>query len=689
MKKIKFSERSIPFVLFLICLIAFGLLILWLGFYWDDLPNLWFARQFGPQGALTAFQGDRPFLGYVFMVTTALFGTHALLWQIFGLLCRFLVVLAAWWTFKQVWPDSLFQVTVTAIFVAVFPGFTQQWISLIYGNVFLVMAAGILSIGFTIKAIRDPRNYRIYTIASVITAAFNLFSLEYFIGQELLRPFFIWFVISREEKGIKDRLRRTFKQWLPTFLVLVVFLIWRIFFFTSDRYGLTGLESASTGFLGFIARLILYMLKNAGIGGVLPWRNIFINPGVLELVTLPSKLFWVVVLISAGLIGFYLFFLKISKDTDENQQKIRNNWSREAIISGSIVTLVSTVPYWAAGLSFTNTFPNDRFAISMILSSSLILAGLINLFIIEKNKQIIILALFISFSVGTQFLYAANFANEWQGIREFFWQLTWRAPSLETNTMIVANEFPFHYYTDNSLTGPLNWVYAPELNSTQMPYLFVFTKLRTQTGWLNLVPNVPISMVYRTTHFSGNTSDSIALYRADPGCVRIVNINNYDELLINDDLFHQAAKLSDLSRIIPKPDSIAKPPDIFGKEPEHTWCFYYEKAELARQNNDWQKVVQLGNEAMQLHFGSYDPGEWLPFIEGYVRLNQLSTASERMSKVIEGIQGQYSQIKSAALCKVLDRIKSDLSSSISPEQTDWFASQRSLLACIIGAQNSK
>ena len=60
------------------------------------------------------------------------------------------------------------------------------------------------------------------------------------------------------------------------------------------------------------------------------------------------------------------------------------------------------------------------------------------------------------------------------------------------------------------------------------------------------------------------------------------------------------------------------PASLFGKEPPHTWCYYYTKAELARQTGDWQTVTELGDKARVQGFVPGDALEWLPFIEGYV-----------------------------------------------------------------------
>ena len=75
-------------------------------------------------------------------------------------------------------------------------------------------------------------------------------------------------------------------------------------------------------------------------------------------------------------------------------------------------------------------------------------------------------------------------------------------------------------------------------------------------------------------------------------------------------------------------DAPEMPAALFGKEPAHTWCYYYEKAELARQVGDWITVTSLGNEARAQGFVPGDALEWLPFIEGYVITGDYQDARE-------------------------------------------------------------
>ena len=56
---------------------------------------------------------------------------------------------------------------------------------------------------------------------------------------------------------------------------------------------------------------------------------------------------------------------------------------------------------------------------------------------------------------------------------------------------------------------------------------------------------------------------------------------------------------------------------IFGPEPAHTWCYYYQKAELALQESNWVEIVRIGDEVTQLDLSPNDRIEWVPFLQAY------------------------------------------------------------------------
>lgn len=68
------------------------------------------------------------------------------------------------------------------------------------------------------------------------------------------------------------------------------------------------------------------------------------------------------------------------------------------------------------------------------------------------------------------------------------------------------------------------------------------------------------------------------------------------------------------------------PQDIFGPEPPHNWCYYFQRADLARQYKQWGQVLELWKQAgsMSSHI-AYGP-EYLPFIEAFANQGQWEQA---------------------------------------------------------------
>src|SRR3990172_7390272 len=73
-KGLSFPSWSLPVVLLVVAILAFGLFIPWLGFYWDDWPSIWFLHLLGPLGFRDVFASDRPFLGQLFILSTGILG---------------------------------------------------------------------------------------------------------------------------------------------------------------------------------------------------------------------------------------------------------------------------------------------------------------------------------------------------------------------------------------------------------------------------------------------------------------------------------------------------------------------------------------------------------------------------------------------------------------------------------------
>ena len=86
--------------------------------------------------------------------------------------------------------------------------------------------------------------------------------------------------------------------------------------------------------------------------------------------------------------------------------------------------------------------------------------------------------------------------------------------------------------------------------------------------------------------------------------------------------------VSNPARIIADPQAPPPNPEIFGPEPAHNWCYYFQKGDLARQEKDWDTAINLYREAQR---NGFEPGfgaEYIPFIEAYAQTGNWQKASE-------------------------------------------------------------
>ncbi|HEX2980779.1 MAG TPA: hypothetical protein VHO48_10990 [Anaerolineaceae bacterium] len=96
----------------------------------------------------------------------------------------------------------------------------------------------------------------------------------------------------------------------------------------------------------------------------------------------------------------------------------------------------------------------------------------------------------------------------------------------------------------------------------------------------------------------------------------------------------------------------ARPPEaVFGPEPPHTWCYYFEKADLARQMGDWDQVIAWGEQAAQQGFAPAEPTEKLIFAEAYARRARWQDAARLVEDAIQ----ERSFLKSE-VCKLWWRV---------------------------------
>ena len=116
-----------------------------------------------------------------------------------------------------------------------------------------------------------------------------------------------------------------------------------------------------------------------------------------------------------------------------------------------------------------------------------------------------------------------------------------------------------------------------------------------------------------------------------PGCIRVADgFYSGDPILGPQNNFLAYSNLGQIEA-----ESSHNPdPAIFGAEPPHGWCYYYQKADLARQFAEWDKVLQLYKQAASHGLSPSQGGEYLPLLEAYARSGQWSQAYQLSTKIM-------------------------------------------------------
>jgi hypothetical protein len=643
MKTNREFERSIPLLFLLVTGTAYGLLLPLTGFYWDDLPFAWMAKFLGPQEFIPAFAGVRPFLGPIFFLTTSLIPPVPLYWQIFALLIRFFAVLAAWFALTQIWPRHKRQALVVSLLFLVFPGYSQHWVAFTHINQeWIPFISYLLSFGFTARALRKSiakrgvvgreaaqstkrsRTAINDTILAVLLLIGGVFPTEYFVSIEPMRFLFIWVIVSEQVSVFSQRFVETLKRWWPYLLIWLANGAWLAYFYTIGDYASYEVEVVNEPLT--LAKVFLTIGDAVGKAGFYIWVQILALAS--KMLTAPTTLIMFgLVVIAFILIIFYLGKLQFSEAET-------GSFAIPAILIGLAGIILGRVPSFAAGLPLTLQSSFDRFMISMMLGGSLFAVGLIELLIRNHRIKTCVFALLIALGIGQQFFNANIFRRDWAKQQEIYWQLAWRIPAMKPGTALLTHELPIDYETDLSFTAPINWMYAPDYRrsssldeKSDLPYALIYTEKRLGgTALPSLNRDTKITLPIRRVSFQGSTSQVLVIYMPRNGCLRVLDPTRGDDVTYGNQsrFLVDAIPLSDLSNIIVDPHQAAKPP--FLPEPEHTWCYYFAKAELARQQGDWGQVIDLIDEAMSLGYEPEDPFEWLTYVEAQAHAGNMENA---------------------------------------------------------------
>ena len=625
-----------PVALLAIGLLAYGYQLASLGFYWDDWEVVFLLNTRNLPLLYNYFAFDRPF-AWPYQVMYALFGLNPIAWHLVTLLLRWAGVLLFYLALKLVWPRQANTLRWLGALILVYPGFYQQSISTAYQRHFTAFFLFMLSIYLMVLAVKYPRRAWLLFPLSWLAAFIQIFTIEYFVGLELMRPVLLWLLLSQEKEMPWGRvLRRVVALSIPYLLVFGFYFWWRLVIFpaTLTKLNYTGdfkmLGDFRAGIVGGVLTLftrafydLLYSTLQVWITGLTSQDGF----------TFQSKAVWFALGLGLLVAAVFGFFQGLESEPSDNADA--NPLPLFAL--GAWTFLVSSLPIWLTSKQLSGGGRwDDRFSLAPMLGAGLITLAAIT-WLIRPRWQRLVLSVILLFAVVTQALLVNRYRLDWQEQRDYYWQLSWRAPALQPGTAVFSFEQPSISIPGYDASFAVNVLYAGGDPNSQRPYWFF-----TNDRFLNFdfLPGKRISYADRNLTFAGNTSDAISVvHQGADRCLQVLDAAYAGQPFYTTGQ-EQLVDVSNVSRIIAEANDPPNP-QVFGSEPPHTWCYYFEKADLARQIQDWSTVLKLERQARSQGFVPRFGPEFVPLIEAHARTGdwqkafELSVAAQAATKEMD------------------------------------------------------
>jgi len=644
-KKLSFSSRTVPLIFAAVVFISYGVYIPWFGFYGDDWIYIYNYHLLGVGSFADFVAVDRPFSGWIYSLTTPVFGVSAGGYHLLLLVLRWGSVLLFWWILRLVWPENPRQAVWAALLFAVYPGFQQQPIAVQFILHFAVLNLFFLSLCCMLLSIKHQRWFWLLTLLGVLGAV-GMFSIEYFVGLELLRPVLIWLVLSQRTPTPPRRWRYALLYWLPYLPVLAAFGVWRVFIFKFPTYQpdmISGLLAHPVETLPLLLNRVLGDLKTVTLDA---WRQTASLPTGSE-----TRLYFLGLVTAVFLVVlFYLVRLTSREKVFAAEPKgFWQQWLPQAFIVSILALVVAGLPFWAASIKVELPFPWDRATLPFMVGACLLTVALLEM-ALQPRFRLVAIAGLVALSAGLHYRNALIYKEEWENLRTYFSQLVWRAPGLKPGTILVSDEIPLFRFSDNDLTPIVNWIYAPEHHSATIPYKYFDLSTRIGAALPGLEDNLPVQHNYRNHMFSGSTSEVLSIYFRLSNCLYVLEPDDSDFPNLPERIA-ETLPISHLDQIQSDRKNEADLPPVFNGEAARDWCYYFEKADLARQQKDWNTVVNLATQAENLELVQKSPYELLPFIEAFAYTGEIDRFRQYVNLSEEDDQIQ------PALCRRLSQIR--------------------------------
>ncbi|HLA86442.1 MAG TPA: hypothetical protein VJL10_00325, partial [Anaerolineales bacterium] len=367
-------------------------------------------------------------------------------------------------------------------------------------------------------------------------------------------------------------------------------------------------------------------------------------------------------LISFGFANFYLRRLL------PNRAEINDDWKAGSLTLALVGLLTGGLPVWLIGRSIVeskNLLSASRFGIPAMFGAAVLSFLALDYFVNEKNKKILVFSFVLALAVNFHLDNTREFSYSWEKQVRLAQQLLWRAPEIDAGTAILTDEEVLGIMGEYAVSFSINTAYQVK-NIVNTPPYWYFPFYYTNPNVNELLQGAPLESSKLSMDFAGN-SKQMLLLSFNPElnrCLWILQPQDTNLRLVSDDMRQLSAgsKIGLIKQGDGKEPTL--PQDIYGKQYTESWCYYFQKADLARQYEQWDQVVKLWDAAQSAGERADNGFEYIPFIEGFGHTEdweQVLALTKFAKRITAGLE--------PSLCNALDRLAANAPASRERDET--------------------
>jgi len=591
------------------------------GFYRDDWHVLWGQNAIGFGNIFLQHQIDRPLMGLVYMLTSRVLGNAPIAWALLSISLRLAGGIFVFLILDRMYRKAGWMNTLMAALFTVYPGFQQVPNGNSYHVHLIAFAAGLCSLWLTLVLTqkKKPLHCTLLFLVSALAALLSYGMFEWMLGLELVRWVLILFHQDPRPKFHFSLIKTALQFSWPNLIALSGFLVWRIFIFESTRSATdvgqlirSYIAAPGESALALSIELLQDLTSTIFLAWGVPFYQLISNANYGDIA--------LSILLAAAAFAFFRWISARSKEEYQDNP----DWARTAVWVGGLSALACLLPTVAAGRNVIFRDGLERYTLLASFGVVQFLTGLAVIALRNRKAQHILLLTMLASGVLVQNLNGIAFGKFWETEKQLWWQLSWRIPDMQDGSALII-DMPAHapFAEDYEVWGPANLIYRPDSSE-----VLIAGETFSKETIHKLMHGSKFGRTMRNIPYAGDMQKAVVVSYPTGSCVHIMD-PDVPLYSLNDDLeTWLAASRSNTSVIKTGTDSISPRSDIFGTEPDHGWCYYYQKTAAAVQFEQWELAAQFADEALANGLRPNDPAEWMPLYMAYANTGNTEQINE-------------------------------------------------------------